>query len=130
MKKLFLEILIAILFVVGGTAIVYSHLSSISLFWNEQTTWSSILVLCWIVVAVGYVHQGWMVRTTKNSSNVSIVLPIAVFIVQCILFIKGIYYHDWSLIAGAIVVNSGVTFNLYQIAKTRMKNKNNTPERF
>lgn len=121
MKKLFLEILITFLFVAVGTALVYSRLSSVSFFWSEQTLWSFVLVLCWIVVAVGYFHQGWMIRVAKSSSHVSIVLPIAVFIVQCVLFVKGIYYHDWSLIAGAIIVNSGVTFNLYHIVKTRIK---------
>jgi hypothetical protein len=121
MKKLFLEALFAVIFVVGGTALVYSRLSSVPLFWNEQTSWSLVLIICWMVVAIGYFHQGWIIHTSKSSANVSIALPIAVFIVQCILFVKGIYYHDWSLIGGAIIVNSGVTFNLYHIIKTRLK---------
>lgn len=121
MKKIFLEILIAVLFVVGGTALVYSRLLSVPMFWSEQSIWSLVLIICWIVVAVGYFHQGWIIHIAKSSANVSIALPVAVFVVQCILFIKGIFYQDWSLIAGAIIVNCGVTFNLYHIVKTRIR---------
>jgi hypothetical protein len=118
MKRI-LEIIFAFAFVILGTALVYGKLSSSPSFWNEQSTWSFLLIVCWFLVACGYFHQGWMVRSAKSSSHVSIVLPITVFFVQCILFVKGVSYNDWSLIAGAVVVNSGVLFNLYQIIRAR-----------
>ena len=77
------------------------------------------MVVCWGIVAVGYYHQGWLIHLRKSSQGVSAFLPIAVFLVQCILFVKGIYYHDWALIFGAVTVNSGVVFDLYQIWKVR-----------
>ncbi len=83
--------------------------------------WSVILAFGWIVVSLGYYHQGWLVHKSKSAEHVSVVLPIAVFLVQCILFVKGIYYHDWSLILGAIMVNSGVIFSLYQIVRVKSK---------
>ncbi len=119
MKKIYIEILVALLFVAGFTAIVYSRLSEFGSFWNAQFVWSVVLALGWIMVSIGYYHQGLMVRNGKNAMNVSLALPTIVFIVQCILFVKGIYYGDWSLIFGAIVVNSGVVFNIYQITRVR-----------
>lgn len=74
-------------------------------------------MICWTIVALGYYHQGWLLSTGKNPNGVSQILPIAVFFVQCILFVKGIYYHDWSLIYGALIVNSGVAYSLYHLAK-------------
>lgn len=123
MKKVYLEILLVILFVVFGTMFTYIQLSDITLFWSSQNIWSTALIICWSVVSAGYFHQGWIIHKSKSSANVSLMLPIAVFIVQCILFVKGIYYHDWSLVIGAIVVNSGVTFNLWQITKFKRSNK-------
>lgn len=122
MKKIYIEILFIILFVVFGTIFTYSKLANISFFWNSQLIWSAILIVCWAIVSAGYFHQGWTIHKSQSCANVSLMLPIAVFIVQCILFIKGVYYGDWSLIIGAIIVNLGVTFNLSQIIKFRTKN--------
>ncbi len=119
MKKIYIEILAALIFVVLCTAFIYNRLSTFGSFWNAQFMWSVILALGWIMVSIGYYHQGSMVRNGKNAANVSLALPTIVFIVQCILFVKGIYYGDWSLIFGAIVVNSGVVFNIYQITRVR-----------
>ncbi len=121
MRKIHFEVLITTLFVLLGTMFVYSRLSNLSVFWSSQMIWSTILALGWVVVSLGYYHQGWIIHKSKSSEHVSIVLPIAVFVVQCILFVKGIFYHDWSLIAGAVMVNSGVVFSLYQIVRTKLK---------
>jgi|SRR3989338_6284278 len=120
-RKLIWELVVATLFVFVSTYFVYSYLASDTFFWNAQILWSIALALCWVIVATGYYHQGWMVHKKHSAENVSIILPIAVFCVQLILFVKGIFYHDWSLIFGAVVVNSGVLFSLYQIIKTRGK---------
>ncbi len=121
MKKLFLEIFSSLIFVFIGTLLVYKQLVGVGDFWNAQNIWSIILALGWIVVALGYYHQGYIVHKSKSASHVSIVLPIAVFIVQCVLFVKGIYYKEWALIFGALIVNSGVVFSLYQITHVRYK---------
>lgn len=123
MKKVayVLEIFISIAFVFISTFFVYKYLLSFPSFWDAQFAWSSALMACWIIVSIGYFHQGWLVRTNNHSHarDVSIVLPIAVFIVQCILFVKGVFFQDWSLIFGAVVVNSGVVFSLYNIIRVR-----------
>jgi hypothetical protein len=119
MKKLIVEVLVSIIFVFGSTYFVYTYLANTGSFWNTQSFWSIGLALGWIVVAAGYYHQGWLVRTRNKADDVSIFLPIAVFLVQCVLFVKGIYYNDWSLIWGALVVNSGVIFSLSQILRIR-----------
>ena len=121
MKKIHFEIVVSVLFVFVSTFFVYKYLSSFSVFWNSQIFWSTILALGWVVVSLGYFNQGWLVHKSKSAEHVSVVLPIAVFIVQCILFVKGIFYNDWSLVSGAIMVNSGVVFSLYQIFKARLK---------
>jgi hypothetical protein len=121
LKKVHLEIILSLLFVIGSTVFVYGRLAGFSIFWTSQTIWSVILALGWIVVSLGYYNQGWIVHRRKSADGVSIVLPIAVFIVQCILFVKGIFYKDWSLITGAVMVNSGVVFSLYQIVKVRFR---------
>jgi hypothetical protein len=114
-RHLAFEILLSASIVFVPTAFAYQRLAPITSFWNAQSVWSIILGFCWLIVALGYYHQGWLVRTQHSAKDVSRVLPIAVFIVQCILFIKGIYYQDWSLVLGAVLVNSGVVFNLRQI---------------
>jgi uncharacterized membrane protein YhdT len=86
---------------------------------TEQLLWSMGLMVCWLIVAYGQFHQGALIKQKGNSENVSVRLPIAVFTAQCILFVKGIYYGDWSLIVGCLIVNSGVVFNLYQLARTK-----------
>ena len=121
MKKIYLEILASALFVSLGTIFVYGRLAGFAIFWDSQMIWSIILAVGWVIVSLGYYNQGWIVHKSKSAEHVSVVLPIAVFIVQCILFVKGIYYSDWSLIVGAIMVNSGVVFSLYQIIKAKSK---------
>jgi len=107
--------------VLGGTFLVYSQLQGKTDFWDAQAIWSAVLALGWVVVAGGYYHQGWMVHKGHTALHVSAVLPSAVFVVQCILFTKGIFFNDWSLIFGAVIVNSGVVFSLYQIIKAKQK---------
>jgi len=122
--KIYAEIFGVALFVFGGTFFLYRYLASDTEFWSTQFIWSSILAICWVVVAAGYYHQGAIIHHDHNAEHVSVVLPIAVFVVQIILFIKGIYYNDWSLIWGAVVVNSGVLFSLYQIMAFRRRHQN------
>lgn len=119
MKRLYWEILFGLIFVLGGTFIAYNLLSGIEGFWSAQQTWNLALIVCWIVVAFGYWRQGWIVHKSKSSTHVSILLPSTVFVVQCILFVKGIFYHDFALVTGALLVNSAVVFNLYQLLKFR-----------
>lgn len=121
MRKITLEIILSVLFVFISTYFVYTRLAGLESFWSTQMLWSTALAICWVIVALGYYHQGWLIRTKNKADDVSIILPIAVFIVQCILFVKGIYYGDWSLIWGAVVVNSGVLFSLSQIVKARWR---------
>ncbi len=121
MRKVYWEILASAIFVFGGTFLVYGWLAGKTDFWNAQNIWSVVLMIGWVIVASGYYHQGWLVHHGHSANHVSAALPAAVFIVQCILFIKGIYFHDWSLIAGAIVVNSGVVFSLYQIIQAKRR---------
>lgn len=119
MKKVYWEILISMTFVLGGAFLVYGQLESKTAFWDAQSIWSVALIIGWIVVAFGYYYQGWMIHHGHTSVNVSAVLPSTVLVVQCLLFIKGIFFHDWSLIIGALIVNSGVVFCLYQIVKAK-----------
>ncbi len=122
-RHLAFEILLSASIVFVPTAFAYQRLAPITSFWNAQSVWSIILGFCWLIVALGYYHQGWLVRTQQSAKDVSRVLPIAVFIVQCILFVKGIYYQDWSLVLGAVLVNSGVVFNLRQIFTVSRMNR-------
>lgn len=124
MKKIYFEIIVAAALVAIPTLIVYRWLEKIGEFWNAQNFWSITLIICWAVVAYGYYNQGWIVRKARSSTHVSTILPTTVFFVQCILFVKGIFYHDYALIAGAIMVNSGVVFVLYQI----LRFKKNSPK--
>ena len=116
-----IEVILSTIVVFIPTFFVYKYLSTVTSFWESQVFWSLILAIGWVVVALGYYHQGWLVHTDHSIKNVSVFLPIAVFFIQCILFVKGVYYKDWSLIWGALVVNSGVIFSLYQIVKNRNK---------
>ncbi len=121
MRKVHFEIILAILFVILPTLYIYDRLVGIEIFWSSQMIWSALLAIGWIVVSLGYFRQGWLVHHSGDAREVSVLLPMAAFSVQCVLFVKGIYYHDWSLIAGAIMVNSGVVFCLYNIFKAKMK---------
>lgn len=114
-NKILWEIFLGLVFVASGTFVAYNLLSHVSEFWTAQNVWSAVLIVCWMIVAMGYWHQGWIVKKAKSATHVSYLLPCAVFIVQCILFIKGIHYNDYSLVTGAVMVNSAVVFNLYQI---------------
>lgn len=117
MKKVYIEVFLVTLFVVGATLTMYNSLAQFNTFWSAQLVWNIALLVCWTVVALGYYNQGFIVRNSQSALNVSYILPIAVFFVQCILFIKGIFYHDWSLLIGAVMVNSGVLFSLFQIIR-------------
>lgn len=124
MRKIHLEVIGAILFVFLSSLFIYGKLAGFDKFWNAQFFWSILLFLGWAVISTGYYHQGFKVHKAGDASEVSLYLPISVFIVQCILFIKGIYYHDWALTVGAVMVNSGVLFCLYQIFRaTKRTNK-------
>jgi hypothetical protein len=123
MKKIYWEILASIVFVLGGTVVVYGQLKHFPIFWDAQSVWSVILIIGWIVVALGYYHQGWMVHKGHSAIHVSAWLPTTVFFVQCVLFVKGIFFHDWSLIFGALIVNSGVVFSLYHIFEAKRKRR-------
>ncbi len=122
MKRVHVEIVLAILSVVGGTLFAYSILSTKQDFWDSQSFWNTVLLFCWAVVMLGYFRQGWIVHHARSSKNISLFLPIVVFFVQCILFVKGIYYHDVALIFGAVMVNSGALFSAYQIFRFRFRN--------
>ena len=119
MKKVYWEIIASAVFVLGGTFLLYGQLKNNTAFWDAQTVWSVALVVSWTVVAAGYYRQGWMVHHRHSAANLSLLLPSAVFIVQCLLFIKGVFFHDWSLVIGALIMNSGVVFCLYQIVKAK-----------
>lgn len=120
-NKILFESTLSVLFVFVGTYFVYGYLKPVTYFWDAQNIWSLILAIGWTVVSLGYYHQGWLIHKSHDTSNVSIVLPIAVFFIQCILFIKGVHYSDWSLIWGAMIVNSGVSFSIYHIIKYRKR---------
>ncbi|MEX2145075.1 MAG: hypothetical protein WD712_01740 [Candidatus Spechtbacterales bacterium] len=86
MTKIIVEIILSAAFVFIPTFFVYTWLAPVNQFWNAQFVWSVALIVCWVIVATGYYHQGWLIRKKQNVGNVSIVLPVAVFFVQCILF--------------------------------------------
>ncbi|MEK7194596.1 MAG: hypothetical protein AAB660_02825 [Patescibacteria group bacterium] len=89
MKKVHIEIIVSVLFVALGTLFVYGQLAGQSIFWNSQMVWSTILAVGWMIVALGYYNQGWIVHTSKSAEHVSVVLPIAVFFVQCVFLSRG-----------------------------------------
>lgn len=111
------EILASVIFVVGGTALLYVWLSETSGFWNAQRLWSIALIAGYAVVAFEYFRYGWLIHHSRTTANISPFLTLSIFAMQCILFVKGIFFGDWSLVAGTLMVNSGVVFTLYQTAK-------------
>jgi hypothetical protein len=117
MRKVHWEIIASVVFVLGVTLVVYGQLKDYAAFWDAQNFWSIVLIIGYGVVAAGYYRQGWLVHHNHSAANVSILLPVTVVTIQCLLFIKGIYFNDWSLIVGALIVNSGVVFELYQTLK-------------
>lgn len=119
MRKVHWEIVATLAFVLGGTLLVYGQLKKYPAFWDAQMLWSIVLIIGWIVVAAGYYRQGWLIHHNHSARNLSLLLPSAVFLVQCLLFIKGIHFRDWSLVVGSLIMNSGVTFSLYQIIKAK-----------
>ncbi len=86
---------------------------------DEKTIWSILLMFCWIIVSLGQINQGMKIKKNKNIENISIFLPTTVFIAQTILFVKGLSYGDWSLIIGAVVVNIGTMFNVFNFLKIK-----------
>ena len=90
---------------------------------NIGLVWSIGLMLCWLIVSLGQINQGIKIRNNKSIENVSLLLPVTVFSAQTFLFIKGMVYSDWSLIAGAIVVNIGAAFNIYCFLKEKRRKK-------
>ncbi len=119
MRKVYWEILISIVFVLGSTFLVYNGLAHNVAFWDAQRVWSIGLIIGWSVVAIEYYRQGWMIHHARTSVNVSALLPSTIFVMECILFVKGVFFDDWSLIVSALIVNSGVVFYLYQIVKVK-----------
>ena len=120
-RKVYWEVLISITFVLGGTFLAYSWLAHNAFFWNTQQIWSVGLIIGWTVVAAEYFRQGWMIHNARTSINISALLPSTIFVMQCILFFKGVFFQDWSLIISALTVNSGVVFCLYQIMKKKRR---------
>ena len=119
MKRLHLEIIDGLILVLGGSFLAYHFLRNVHGFWTAQNVWSLLLGVGWLVVAGGYWHQGTIIHHAHSASHVSLLLPCTVFVVQCVLFVKGIYYHDVALVFGALLVNSAVVFDIYQILKFR-----------
>lgn len=119
MKKVYWEIVASVVFVLGGTFLVYGQLKNNVAFWDAQTIWSVALIICWMMLAAGYYYEGWMIHHGHSTKNVSAVVPSIVLVVHCILFVKGIFFDDWSLVYGSLIVNSGVVFCLYQIIKVK-----------
>ena len=119
MKRVHWEIILGIVFVLGGTFVVFNFLKNNQNFWTAQHFWNTTLVAGWTVVSAGYWRQGTIVHKARSATHVSLVLPLAVFFVQCVMFVKGIYYHDAALVCGALLVNSAVVFDIYQIFKYR-----------
>jgi len=119
MKKVHWEILISIVFVLGGTFLAYSWLAQSAYFWDAQRMWSVGLIIGWTVFSVEYFRQGWILHHARTSVNISVLLPSTYFVMQCILFVKGVFFNDWSLVVSALIVNSGVVFYLYQIIKLK-----------
>ncbi len=115
MGKLHLEVALGVAFVAGASFIAYNLLAQNAAFWNSQGFWNGALLACWAVVALSYYRQGAIIRKAKSASHVSILLPFVVFFVQCILFVKGVHYRDYALVIGAVLVNCGVVFEMYQI---------------
>ncbi|MEK7479965.1 MAG: hypothetical protein AAB665_01605, partial [Patescibacteria group bacterium] len=113
------EILASVIFVLGGTFLAYGQLSDTAAFWNAQSVWSTALIVSWTLIAAAYYYEGWLIHHGRSQANISAVTPALIFVAQCILFIKGIFFNDWSLVFGALLVNSGVVFCLYQISKRK-----------
>lgn len=113
--------LISAAVVLGGAYLLYSNLGNNAAFWDAQSMWSVALILGWAVYSIEYFRQGWIIHHARTSDNISILLPSTYVVMQCILFIKGVFFHDWSIIVSALIVNSGVVFYLYQVIKIKRK---------
>lgn len=85
--------------------------------------WSVGLEICWLAVAYGWYAQGKIVQQKGDYSNVSLKLPFIMFSTQCFLLAKGIYYDDWSLISGCILVNTAIVYALIQVTKVKILKK-------
>jgi len=108
-----------VIFVIGGTFLAYDRLAGTTAFWNAQSVWSTALIVSWTMIAVAYYYEGWLIHHGRSQANISAVTPALIFVAQCILFVKGVFFNDWSLVFGALLVNSGVVFCLYQIGKRK-----------
>jgi hypothetical protein len=86
---------------------------------TAQGFWNAALIITSVAVALGHWRQGMIVYKAKSATHLSLALPCAVFVVQIILFIKGIYYRDLALIISAVVVSAAVLFDICQIIKFR-----------
>ena len=113
--------LISALFVLGGAYLVYINLESNAAFWDAQHIWSIGLIIGWSVYSIEYFRQGWILHHARTSDNISLLLPSTYLVMQCILFVKGVFFNDWSIIASALIVNSGVVFYLYQALQAKRK---------
>ena len=101
--------------VLGGTYVAYGWLAHSAAFWDAQSIWSIGLIIGWGVVAIEYYRQGWMIHHARTLVNVDALLPSTIFVMECILFVKGVFFDDWSMVVSALIVNSGIAFYLYQI---------------
>ena len=113
--------LISAVVVLGGAYLVYSNLEQNTAFWDAQHIWSIGLIIGWSVNSIEYFRQGWILHHAHTSDNISLLLPATYLVMQCILFVKGIFFQDWSIIASALIVNSGVVFYLYQALQAKRK---------
>ena len=118
MNRVHWEILASIVFVLGGTAFMWSWLSDMPDFWDEQRLWSFALITGYTIVSFEYFRQGWKIHHARSPANISTTLTTTIMLMQCVLFVKGVYFGDWSLIVGALIYNCGVIFLLYQTIKT------------
>ena len=104
------EILASVIFVLGGTFLAYGQLSDTAAFWNAQSVWSTALIVSWTLIAAAYYYEGWLIHHGRSQANISAVTLSAHLRRAMHSFIKGIFFNDWSLVFGALLVNSGVVF--------------------
>lgn len=97
---------------------MYWWLAEVAGFWGAQDLWSIALLMGYSILSFEYFRHGWMIHHARTSANISPILTLSVFALQCVLFVKGVYFEDWSLIAGALILNCGIVFTLYQTIKT------------
>lgn len=121
MRKVHWEILVSVVVVLGGTYLVYNGLAHNAYFWDAQRIWGMGLIVGWTVLSIEYFRQGWIIHHARTSANISVLMPSTYFILQCILFYKGVFFNDWTIIISSLIVNSGVVFYLYQVIKLKSR---------